>query len=389
MNVAKLLPLRDRLIEQVSHSSPLSRALFLPLFLFLSVSRSLSAAIMTVSIQVFDIKQGPEDSHAKITMRLLLVDSADGASENISEQAPAQQADHALPQAETATSLAARRSSLRRNSQDESASATTSPGFGVQSYTDPPPPLKYDTCQPAAVAPHEYERRVQVTIVEAHHVPATHRYGRQAAPFVSVNFQPSPSAKTQAVRTECMPGSLAPRYGKTFVFGFDPSQQSKATLCVSLEDRHATILDETMGQSAQVPIQLLADKQVPRLEGWLDVSTHNVIDKSLLGPAAALTHSSHTSQVRVVMILLPPIADAPNSATATIYDPTQQATDPQAPPAKPHILPPTQVDAPGDGGAIHDVDDVVSDVSPGTVGITFRDSVCNIAGKRCFSVLIS
>ena len=344
---------------------------------------------MTVSIQVFDIKQGPEDSHAKITMRLLLVDSADGASENISEQAPAQQADHALPQAETATSLAARRSSLRRNSQDESASATTSPGFGVQSYTDPPPPLKYDICQPAAVAPHEYERRVQVTIVEAHHVPATHRYGRQAAPFVSVNFQPSPSAKTQAVRTECMPGSLAPRYGKTFVFGFDPSQQSRATLWVSLEDRHATILDETMGQSAQVPIQLLADKQVPRLEGWLDVSTHNVIDKSLLGPAAALTHSSHTSQVRVVMILLPPIADAPNGATATIYDPTQQATDPQAPPAKPHILPPTQVDAPGDGGAIHDVDDVVSDVSPGTVGITFRDSVCNIAGKRCFSVLIS
>ena len=90
---------------------------------------------MTVSIQVFDIKQGPEDSHAKITMRLLLVDSADGASENISEQAPAQQADHALPQAEKATSLAAKRSSLRRNSQDESASATTSPGFGVQSYT--------------------------------------------------------------------------------------------------------------------------------------------------------------------------------------------------------------------------------------------------------------
>ena len=385
MNVAKLLPLRDRLIEQVSHSSPLSRALFLPLFLFLSVSRSLSAAIMTVSIQVFDIKQGPEDSHAKITMRLLLVDSADGASENISEQAPAQQADHALPQAEKATSLAAKRSSLRCNSQDESASATTSPGFGVQSYTDPPPPLKYDTCQPAAVAPHEYERRVQVTIVEAHHVPATHRYGRQAAPFVSVNFQPSPSAKTQAVRTECMPGSLAPRYGKTFVFGFDPSQQSKATLCVSLEDRHATILDETMGQSAQVPIQLLADKQEPRLEGWLDVSTHNVIDKSLLRPTDALAHSSHISQVRVVMILLPPIADAPNSATATIYDPTQQASDPLAPPAKPHVLPPTQVEAPGYGGAIHDVDHV----SPGTVGITFRDSVCNIAGKRFFSVLIS
>ena len=366
---------------------PLARALSL------ARSLSLSAATMTVSIQVFDIKQGPADSHAKITMRLLLVDSADGASENISEQAPAQQADHALPQAEKATSLAAKRSSLRRNSQDESASATTSPGFGVQSYTDPPPPLKYDTCQPAAVAPHEYERRVQVTIVEAHHVPATHRYGRQAAPFVSVNFQPSPSAKTQAVRTECMPGSLAPRYGKTFVFGFDPSQQSKATLCVSLEDRHATILDETMGQSAQVPIQLLADKQEPRLEGWLDVSTHNVIDKSLLRPTDALAHSSHISQVRVVMILLPPIADAPtNSATATIYDPTQQASDPLAPPAKPHVLPPTQVEAPGYGGAIHDVDhskEWAHTVSPGTVGITFRDSVCNIAGKRFFSVLIS
>ena len=85
------------------------------------------------------------------------------------------------------------------------------------------------------------------------------------------------------------------------------------------------------------------------------------------------------------MILLPPIADAPNSATATIYDPTQQASDPLAPPAKPHVLPPTQVEAPGYGGAIHEVDHV----TPGTVGITFRDSVCNIAGKRFFSVLIS
>jgi len=45
---------------------------------------------------------------------------------------------------------------------------------------------------------------------------------------------------------------MAPRYGATFVFGYDAALESKAVLHFGLEDSQATIADESMGLSVQV-----------------------------------------------------------------------------------------------------------------------------------------
>jgi len=45
---------------------------------------------------------------------------------------------------------------------------------------------------------------------------------------------------------------MAPRYGATFVFGYDAALESKVVLHFGLEDSQATIADESMGLSVQV-----------------------------------------------------------------------------------------------------------------------------------------
>jgi hypothetical protein len=51
------------------------------------------------------------------------------------------------------------------------------------------PPLKFDTIDATAPPPRDYEQRLQVRVIEAHHVPSAHRYGRQATPFVTLHLQ--------------------------------------------------------------------------------------------------------------------------------------------------------------------------------------------------------
>ena len=170
------------------------------------------------------------------------------------------------------------------------------------------PPLKYDTIDATAPPPRDYEQRLQVRVIEAHHVPSAHRYGRQAAPFVTLHFQLGPSAPAMAVRTESIGSTLAPRYGDSFIFGFDAALEPKAVILVALEDRHASIIDETMGQSVRIPLSLLQQRQSKSLEGWFDLSTHNIEHGRTLRLTESLAHNSEVSQVRMLISLLPPLA---------------------------------------------------------------------------------
>ena len=238
------------------------------------------------------------------------------------------------------------------------------------SYQDPPP-LKFDICQSAGATPHKYEKRVQVVVIEAHHVPSTHRYGRQASAFVTVNFQASPSEKTQALRTDVADG-LAPRFGNRFIFGYDPAQETKATLYFSLEDRNASIVDETMGQSAVLQIHQLLHKPSHTLEGWLDLSTHNVVEKRFLRATEDLAHSQHVSQVRVVVTALPSSSEAPaapvppsGQGTRVDYDTAPLAATAHTSESKSAFAQPFEAPA----------------VEPGEVGLLWRDAIRDIPGR--------
>jgi len=41
---------------------------------------------------------------------------------------------------------------------------------------------------------------VQVRVIEAHHLPLSHRYGSEAQPFVTIHFQAGPSEPSELVR---------------------------------------------------------------------------------------------------------------------------------------------------------------------------------------------
>jgi hypothetical protein len=229
------------------------------------------------------------------------------------------------------------------------------------------PPLKYDTIDATAPPPRDYEQRLQVRVIEAHHVPSAHRYGRQAAPFVTLHFQLGPSAPAMAVRTESIGSTLAPRYGDSFIFGFDAALEPKAVILVALEDRHASIIDETMGQSVRIPLSLLQQRQSKSLEGWFDLSTHNIEHGRTLRLTESLAHNSEVSQVRMLISILPPLAhlsktEGPRQArneTHESYAEEDLCTTPldsSTPPAR--------------HGEV-----LLTSAGEGQVGLTFRDSV--------------
>ena len=339
------------------------------------------------------MKQGPKpDSHAQLTLRLLLLEedmdapSAGHAAANISNLSTrhAQQMGEQRGESEVqldaraSASLAAKRFSHASPRQSLSAA----------------PPLKFDMCSPAAEGPLDHEQRVQVRIIEAHHEPATHRYGRQAAPFASIAFKPSPSEKLQAVRTDSVPGTLAPRYGQTFIFGYDAALESKATVYFNLEDRGASIVDETMGQSCQIPLSLIAQRPSRALEGWLSLSTHNVDHSRVIRATESLAHEPHITQLRVNLQLLPPNfrPGAPEAISSsgghtphvlssgghTPYLVSQAAA--LSPPALPSASMPAErletAHEPVTGGLVRGA------VAAGDVGITWMDSVRQVRLRR-------
>ena len=230
------------------------------------------------------------------------------------------------------------------------------------------PPLKYDTIDATAPPPRDYEQRLQVRVIEAHHVPSAHRYGRQAEPFVTLHFQLGPSTPVMAVRTESIGSTLAPRYGHSFMFGFDVALEPKAVILVALEDRHASIIDETIGQSVRIPLSLLHQRQSKSLEGWFDLSTHNVEQGRTLRLTESLAHNSEVSQVRMLISLLPPLADlSKTNGPRKARDETHESY------AEKEDLCTNPVDSstpPARNGEV-----LLTSVREGQVGLTFRDSV--------------
>ncbi|EKX40882.1 hypothetical protein GUITHDRAFT_113142 [Guillardia theta CCMP2712] len=243
--------------------------------------------------QQFEVKQGPESKlsskePARLTLRLLLgIDDGNLSPSLTRSGGRTPMSDPVASQTNKAPGI-----------QDSSSSKLTrTEGLGSANGI----PLKLDTAMRTPNVPRSSDAKVHIRIVRGH-IPPQYR---QSGEVYAIAYLEAPRQKLQKARTRLLLGSNELEFNEAFTFGIDHFILPKACARVSLEHADAKLMDDSIGESINVPLDFITTKG--SVTGWFDLSNEESHLSQLLGPKDSLRKNTVYPQLYLeASVELPP-----------------------------------------------------------------------------------